>query len=71
MTATIKALLYTSDPYEPKGVIGLFQNEQEKKKIQKEYLIYYKKYWPHLDAQQALNELIEITIPIGIFGEYH
>lgn len=29
----MKALLYTSDPYEPSGVIGLFETEQEKQVI--------------------------------------
>jgi len=70
-TDTVKALLYTSDPYEPCGVIGLFRNNQEKEKIQKEYFDYQKKHWPNLDAQQAVNELVELTIPIGQFGEYY
>lgn len=29
----MKALLYTSDPYEPSGVVGLFENEEQKKAI--------------------------------------
>ncbi len=29
----MKALLYTSDPYEPSGVIGLFETEEQKQAI--------------------------------------
>lgn len=33
----MKALLYTSDPYEPSGVIGLFETEQQKQDILQQY----------------------------------
>lgn len=31
----MKALLYTSDPYEPSGVIGLFETEEQRQTILK------------------------------------
>lgn len=33
----MKALLYTSDPYEPSGVIGLYETEEQKQTILEEY----------------------------------
>lgn len=34
----MKALLYTSDPYEPSGVIGLFETEEQKQAIIQGYI---------------------------------
>lgn len=58
----MKALLYTSDPYEPSGVIGLFETEEQKEKIISDYLAQSKYY--------MREDLREIDIPIGVFGFY-
>jgi len=88
----MKALLYTSDPYEPSGVIGLFENDEQKQNILRQH----KEEWNRTELPQyqkencfysqfpleerlllaaedylrTLNNLEEIDIPIGQYGNY-
>lgn len=48
----MKALLYTSDPYEPSGVIGLFETEKQKQNI----LLQHRKEWEETDLPNYKRE---------------
>ena len=63
--------LYTSDPYEPSGVIGLFRNDTEKQTIIKEYTTDILKAYPNIDINKEVNDLVEIEIPFGKCGAYY
>lgn len=70
----MKALLYTSDPYEPSGVIGLYETEEQKQEIIKGYKEYLKIEYSYLTETQIDTDvavLKEIEIPVGIFGQYY
>lgn len=79
----MKALLYTSDPYEPYGVIGLFETDEQKAAIIAGYEASIRADWKRLEAhgtfcddiesvvQADIEDLKEIEIPIGVFGIYY
>ena len=79
----MKALLYTSDPYAPRGVIGLFETEKQKQNIIKGYIQaqksdYRQSYMNHISQEKVMEHITyniktftEINIPIGIYGEYY
>ena len=48
----MKALLYISDPYEPAGVIGLFETEKQKQNI----LLQHRKEWEETDFPNYKKE---------------
>lgn len=70
----MKALLYTSDPYEPSGVIGIYETEEQKQEIIKGYEEDFRKAYPEFSEEyvkQEIEELREIEIPIGVYGQYY
>lgn len=58
----MKALIYTSDPWEPSGVIGLFETEEQKQNILEAFLT--------TECYNTIGDVKEIEIPIGIFDFY-
>lgn len=60
-------ILYTSDPFEPSGTIGLYQTEEQREFIIKKYLEDSKKVFPQLSEDFFLSELHEEEIEIGIY----
>jgi hypothetical protein len=71
MCVKLKALLYTSDPYEPSGVIGLFETEEQKQNIVGQYKKDTLERYPNSDIEYEVSQLVEIEIPIGIYGVYY
>jgi hypothetical protein len=70
----VRALLYTSDPYEPSGVIGLFETEEQKQAILQGYVAYMRRefsWYADRPDTDITWELREIEIPIGVYGEYY
>jgi len=60
----IKALFYTSDPYEPSGLLGVFNTEEEKQNILRniaEIALQDKvKWYHHLDDENYNDYLFQI-----------
>jgi hypothetical protein len=89
----MRALLFTCDPYEPSGVVGLYETKEQKATILRQHREHWEKYelpkyqqedyhyrWLPLTerlqkAEESysgiVDELIEIEIPIGVYGCYY
>jgi hypothetical protein len=88
----MRALLYTSDPYEPSGVVGLYETEEQRQNILEQYAAtvrkrrqehlkgpwrgnddYRKTLLPKLEqhVQEEVDQLKDIEIPVGVYGEFY
>lgn len=62
----LRRILYTSDPYEPSGTIGVYETEEQRQRILAAYLKASMKE-TKLSEDFYLNQLTEEDFEIGIY----
>jgi len=63
----LKRLMYTSDPHEPSGTIGIYETEEQRNNIIKDYIKDCLDTWPELGEKYFRDLLFEKEIEIGVY----
>lgn len=63
----LRRLLYTSDPHEPSGTIGIYETEEQKQAIIEAYVAHWLQSFPDLGDDYFRRGLGDEEIEIGVY----